>query len=98
MVILSTINYQACLSLIPVNAKHWSLLSWEFKKTYEFSLLFYQYVRNLKKIQIFVLDLLQEETSDFAEEPFIIKDPYPSAHIPHQDAYTSTSWSTGPPY
>ena len=51
-----------------------------------------------KKIQIFVLDLLQEETSDFAEEPFIIKDPYPSAHIPHQDAYTSTSWLTGPPY
>lgn len=41
---------------------------------------------------------LQEETSDFAEEPFIIKDPYPSAHIPHQDAYTSPSWLTGPPY
>ena len=49
MVILSTINYQACLSLIPVNAKHWSLLSCKFKKIYEFSLLFYQYVRNLKK-------------------------------------------------
>lgn len=52
----------------------------------------------IKKIQIFLLDLLQEETYDFAEEPVIINDHCPSAHILHQDAYTSSSWSTGPPY
>lgn len=35
----------------------------------------------IKKIQIFLLDLLQEETYDFAEEPVIINDHCPSAHI-----------------